>query len=363
MIKILDKYIILKYLGTFTFTGLIFTLISWVIDASQKVESFVNEKLTFHQVVFDYYIYFLININVLLWPLFALIAVIFFTSRLAYNSEIISILNAGVSYKRLCVPYLISSLLIVVPHLVCNHHWIPLANKKRIDFENQYIYKGNKDYDKSSNIHLFIDENTKVYVRYFREDDHSISDLRIEKFDGIRLVKMIKASRAQWQDETETWKISDYTKYLFEANQEYHQSFRDQSFDTVLNMRPNDFIRFKNEREMLTTQEIKQFIAIEKKRGLTDTRNLEIEVHRRTADSYTLIILTLIGMAVASRKVRGGMGVHLAVGVSLGASYIVLSKFSVTFAQGKLMPPILGVWIPNIIYTLIAMYKIRTAQQ
>jgi lipopolysaccharide export system permease protein len=363
MLTILDRYIIGKYFGTFVFTCVIFTLISWVIDASQKVESFVNEKLTLYQVVFDYYFYFLLNINILLWPLFALISVIFFTSRLAYNAEIISVLNAGVSFRRLMVPYLLTALIIAVPHLVSNHWFIPLANKKRIDFENKYIYKGNKDYDRGSNIHLFLDDNSKVYVRYFREEDNSISDFRIEMMDSLQVKQMIKASKAEWIPDVEQWRISDYTRYTFDGEIEKMEKHVGGSFDTTLNMRPSDFIRFKNQREMMTTPDINRYIQEEKKRGISDTRVLEIEIHRRTADSYTLLILTIIGMAVAARKVRGGMGVHLAIGVSLGAAYIVLSKFSVTFAQGKILPAILGVWIPNILFTCIAWFRVYKAQK
>lgn len=363
MRTIIDRYIIRKYISTFVFTGLLFTLISWVIDASQKVESFVNENLTLSQVVFDYYFYFLLNINILLWPLFALISVIFFTSRLAYNSEIISILNAGVSFHRLMVPYLITASIIVLPHLVSNHIFIPLANKKRIDFENQYIYKGNKDYDRGSNMHLFLDENSKVYVRYFREEDNSISDFRIEQLDSLQLRQLIKASRAEWLPDKEQWRIHDYTRYWFDGENEKAVKYAGASFDTMLNMRPGDFVRFKNQREMMTTPQISRYIAEEKKRGISDTRVMEIEIHRRTADSYTLLILTIIGMAVAARKVRGGMGVHLAIGVSLGAAYIVLSKFSVTFAQGKLLPALVGVWIPNLLFTAIAWYRMSRAQK
>jgi len=345
------------------FTGILFTLISFVIDASQKVESFVNEKLTLNQIVFEYYIYFLPNINILLWPLFALIAVIFFTSRLAYNSEIMSILNAGVSFKRIMLPYLISSCLLLLPHLWGNHIFIPKANKKRIEFENQFIYKSNRDHNRSSNIHLFTDENTKVYVRFFREDDNTIADLRLEQFDSLKLVYMVKASRAQWLEEDEKWRISDYTKYAFEGLKEYVIDGKGKEFDTTLNMRPSDFVLFKNQREMMTSPEIRQYIEQERSRGIADTKIFEIEVHRRSADSYTLLILTLIGLSVASRKVRGGMGVHLAVGVSVGAAYIVLSKFSVTFAQGNLLPPVLGVWIPNLIFTGIAIWLLTRAQK
>jgi lipopolysaccharide export system permease protein len=352
-----------KYLSSFVFTGILFTLISFVIDASQKVESFVNENLSLKQIIFDYYLYFLPNINILLWPLFALIAVIFFTSRLAYNSEIMSILNAGVSFRRIMIPYLASACMLIIPHLWGNHTFIPQANKKRIEFENQFIYKSNRDHNRSSNIHLFTDENTKVYVRFFREDDNSVSDLRLERFDSLRLVYMIKAARAEWNEEEKLWKISDYTKFTFDGLKEFVENGKGMSFDTTLNMRPSDFVLFKNQREMMTSKEIRKYIEQERSRGIADTKSFEIEIHRRSADSYTLLILTLIGLAVASRKVRGGMGVHLAVGVSVGAAYIVLSKFSVTFAQGNLLPPVLGVWIPNILFTAIAIWLLTRAQK
>ncbi len=361
--KILDRYIIFKYLGAFFFTALSCSLIVVAIDLSQKVENFVSEKLTAEQIILDYYIYFVPHINILLFPLYALISVIFFTSRLAYNSEIISVLNAGVSFRRLIRPYMITALALSALHLWVNHTLDPLGSKKRVNFENTYIYKGNKEYDRSSNIHLFTDSVTKVYVRYFRESDNGISDFRLERFRDGELVYLLKAARADWLEEEEKWRIADYTVYTFEGLNETMQPHKGESFDTTLNMRPVDFIRFKNQKEMMTSAEIRQYVESERSRGIANTRIYEIEYHRRTADAYTLLVLTLIGLSLSARKVRGGIGLHLALGISIGAAYIVLSKFSITFAQGNLIPPTLGVWIPNIIFTGIALYLVSKAQK
>jgi lipopolysaccharide export system permease protein len=362
-VKTLDRYIILKYISTFFFASLIFSLIILVIDISQKVERFVLEDLTLKEIAMDYYIYFIPHINIMLWPLFALISVIFFTSRMAYNSEIISILNAGVSYNRLVRPYMITAVVLMVAHLFFNHHIIPEGSKSRIAFENTYISKNKKEHERSNNIHLFTDENTKVYVRYFRDQDSTISDIRLERFDSLKLVEMIKAKRAEWLFEEGKWRFQDYEIHTFDGLKETFEKAPGLSFDTTLNMRPDDFIRFSNQKEMMTTAEIKKYIESELSRGIANTRAFEVEIHRRTADAYTLIILTLMGMAVASRKVRGGIGLHLASGISIGAAYIVFSKFAITFAQGNVIPPLVGVWIPNMAFTAITIYLLMKAQK
>jgi lipopolysaccharide export system permease protein len=361
--KLLDKYIIKKYLSTFFFTALICSMIIVVIDVSQRVENFINEKLGFYDIIFVYYLNFIPHINIILFPLYALISVIFFTSKLAYDSEIISILNAGVSFRRLMRPYMISAGLICLLLLFFNHIADPWSSKKRVAFENTYFYKGNKDFDRASNIHFFLDSTSKVYVRYFREGENSISDFRLERFSDNQLVYMLKATRADWIEETEKWKISDYKVFTFEGKRETFKSGLGMNFDTTLNMRPSDFIRFKNQKEMMTTAEIRTYIRSERDRGISNTKVFETEIHRRTADAFTLIILTLIGLTVASRKVRGGMGLHLAIGIGLGAAHIVLSKFAITFAQGNIIPPVIGVWIPNILFSLVALNLLRKAQK
>lgn len=361
--KIFDKYIIGKYVSTFVFASLIFSLIIIVVDISQKVEAFIRESLTIKQIFLEYFVFFVPHINIMLWPLFSLISVIFFTSRLAYNSEIISVLNAGVSFKRIMRPYLITALGLVILHLIANHLLIPQASKHRLEFENTYISKGKKEYDRGNNIHLFIDEHTKVYVRYFREQDSTIADLRLERFEDLQMTYMLKAKRVDWLNDQNKWRISDYEIFTFNGLKETLEKGVGKSIDTTLNMKPGDFIRFKNAKEMMTTPEIRKHIESERSRGLANTRPFEVEIYRRSADAYTLVILTLMGLAIASRKVRGGMGLHLATGISIGAGYIVFSKFAITFAQGNVIPPLVGVWIPNMIFTAITIFLISKAQK
>ncbi len=362
MLKILDRYLMRKYLSTFLFTCLVFSLIAIIIDFSEKVEEFIDEHLSAQQVIFEYYINFIIYINGILWPLFALIAVIFFTSRLAYNSEIIASLAAGISFRRLMVPYALSAALIAGVHLLANHYFIPYGNKSRVTFEHKYIWK-ESDHGKTRDVHLFIGPETKVYVRYYSKPDSAARNIRIERFQDGSLVELLRADRAEWQGPPNRWKLRNYEIRRFRGLHEEIVIGRGQEIDTAFNLTPRDFVWYANEKEMLTTPELKAHIAREQQRGVVNTRIYEVELYRRTADPFTIIILTFIGMPLAARKVRGGMGLHLALGVGIGAIFIFLSRFTITFAMNETMPPLLGVWLPNIIFGGIAAYLVRKAQK
>ena len=360
--KKLDQYIVRKYLATFFFTVLIFTMIASIIDFSEKVEDFIKEPCTKEQIIFDYYLNWIPYINSLLIPLYALIAVIFFTSRLAYNSEIISILNAGVSLRRLMLPYLGAASFIALIHLSGNHFFIPQGNKTRLAFEHQYIWKYS-DQGKTKDVHMFLDDSTKVYIRFYGKKDTVARDFRIEKFKDSQLVYLLKADEAVWRGYPNKWELRNYEIRTFDGEHETLKTGAGKSIDTTLNLIPEDFVRYTNQKEMMASPELRQFIEAERHRGLSNTRVFEIELHRRTSEPFTIIILTIIGLAVASRKVRGGMGLHLAIGIGLGAAFIFLSKFSATFATNRTMPPVLGVWIPNIIFGAIALWLVKRAQK
>lgn len=360
--KKLDRYIIGKYLTTFFFVVLIFTLIAVVIDFSDKVDEFISKPITAWQILSEYYINFIPYINGLLWPLYAMIAVIFFTSRLAYNSEIISIFGAGVSFQRLTIPYLVAAVVISGLHLVANHYVIPKGNKERLRFEYAYIWEGH-DKSKSSNIHMFLSPETKVYVRYYSRKDTVARDFRLETYDGLELRHLLKAKRAEWRGDSVGWQLVDFEQRSFKGLNETLKIGRGEKLDTLINLVPADFVRFSSQREMMTTPELQEFINIERARGLGNTKLYEIEIHRRTAEPFTIIILTLIGLAVASRKVRGGMGLHLAIGIALGAIFIFMSKFSITFATNKALSAWLGVWIPNLFFSMVAVYLLVKAQK
>ncbi|MCB0704937.1 MAG: LptF/LptG family permease [Saprospiraceae bacterium] len=360
--KKLDSYIIRKFISAFFFVALLFTLISVVVDFSDKVEEFIDEPVTVYQVLVSYYFNFTLWINGLLWPLYVLIAVIFFTSRMAYNSEIISILGAGVSFRRMMVPYMGAALLLMGIHFVGNHFIIPKGNKSKLEFERAYIWQ-ESDRGKVEHVNMFIGPNDKIYVRYFRKKDSTAVDFQIDHFERNKLVAIVKAKTAIWQGYPNNWKLKNYEIRTFDGMDETLVVGANEPLDTMFNLTPEDFVKYNNQKEMMTTPELRTYIKEEAQRGVNNTLVYQIEIDRRTADPFTILILTLIGVAIASRKVRGGMGLHLAIGIALGAIYIFLSRFSITFATSEAIPPLLGVWLPNIVFGVIAIYLLARAQK
>jgi lipopolysaccharide export system permease protein len=362
MLKKIDRYIIKKYLGTFLFTIVLFTMIAVIFDFSDRVQKFIEYDLSADQIINEYYINFIPWINSILFPIYALIAVVFVTSRLANNSEIIAILSAGVSFKRILLPYLISALAIVGVHLVGNHHFIPNSNKVLKEFENKYIFKKNVK-NKNKNVHIFTSPESKIFVRYYRSKDTTGVDFRLEEFEDNKLVSLLKASSIEWIEEPDRWKLKDYIIREFDGEKESIVIGKGESLDTALNFSPQDFVYYTNQKEMMTTKELNEFIIIQEEKGAGGKRTYEVEKHRRTADPFTVLILTIIGVAVGGRKVRGGMGLHLAMAVVIGAVYIFFTKVSITFTMNHNVAPLLGVWIPNIIFAGLAAYLVKIAQK
>ena len=362
MLKRIDWYIIRKFLSTFFFVALLFTMFAVVVDYSDKVEEFIDEPVTVFQIIFEYYLNFILWINGLLWPLYVLITVIFFTSRMAYNSEIISILGAGVSFGRLMLPYLAAAFLLAAIHFWANHIIIPLGNKSKLEFEYAHIWK-ESDRGKTENVNMFIGPNEKIYVRYYRKKDSTAVDFQLDHFDGQRLVGILKAKTVIWKGPPNNWQLRNYEIRTFDGMNETLIVDKKEPLDTVLNLTPKDFVRYNNQKEMMTTPELRKFIGEEAQRGVNNTLVYQIEIDRRSADPVTIFILTFIGMAIASRKVRGGMGLHLAIGIGIGAVFIFLSRFSITFATNEAIHPLLGVWIPNIVFATIGVYLIIRAQK
>ncbi len=337
-------------------------MIAVVIDTSDKLEKFLKEDVTLQEIVFQYYGAFIPHINWLLWPLFSLISVIFFTSRMAANSEVISILNAGVSYTRFLRPYFVSAGLICFFHAIGNHFFIPMLNKNRIEFEANYIKK-TSDRHQNNEVHLMLSKDDKVFVRFYNRSDSMARDMRIERFKDGQLVEEYKAREAKYTGDSNIWELKGIVQHTFNGLDEKLVVIPRDTVRMKLNLTPDDFFTIRNYKETLPTPKLLRFIAKEETRGSGVDGEYRIEFHRRTADSATLFILMLIGVSVASRKVRGGMGLNLAVGVSLGASYMILSKFSVTFALSNILPPMLGVWIPNLIFIGVSIWLISRAQK
>lgn len=357
----IDWYIIKKYLTTFVFSITMLAFVSIAIDLSEKISRLMDQPVTWKEIVFDYYLNFIPWILGLLAPVFALISVIFFTGRLAKNNEILAILNAGANYWRFLRPFLLGGLVIAVLLWLGGNYVIPKASKKKNTFENAYIFKSNRKVD-VDNVHFFIGPETKAYVRYFRLRDTSLQGFRIETFKDHTITAVLKAEKAVFKSHPNTWTLHDYTIHEFNGEKESVQFFK-QPKDTVLSFVPDDFISYINDMEMMTTPELVSYIEYEKSRGVKTPSRYILELHRRTADPVTILILTIIGVSVSSRKSRGGMGLNLAIGVAVGAIFVFLQKFSNTFATGQVIPAELGMWIPNIIFFLVAIYFVSKAQK
>ncbi len=337
-------------------------MVALVIDFSDRADKFINLDIPFKEILIKYYLNFIPWINGLLWPLFSLIAVIFFTSRLAKNTEIVAMLSAGISYRRILVPYMIAAGVIAGLLWIGSNYIIPRSNKIKTTFENEYIAR-HKERTLGSDIHFYVAPNEKIYLRYYRRTDTTGQSFRFERFKDGKLEYVIKASKLSLKEKPNLWTLTDYEKRHFYDHNEDLILAKGEQMDTVINLTPQDFII--NDKDMLamTTPELKEAVRRRTERGLGNITKYLLEIHKRTADPVAVLILTLIGASVASRKSRGGVGMNLAVGIVFGSIFVVMSKFSETFSYNLNLPPILAMWIPNIAFTFVAIYLLSKAQK
>lgn len=358
----LDRYIIRKYLSTFFFTALLFTIIAITINFSEHIEKFVDKPVTRKEILFDYYLNFIPYINGLLWPIFSLIAVIFFTSRMARNTEVVAMLNAGMSYGRFLRPYLVSAFFLSGIYLVGNHFFFPKGNKTMMTFENKYVFPNNYKV-KSSNIHLFIGPESKVHISNYLTNDSSGTGFRLEQYDDLKLTFLLHAKTFEYLRAEKKWRLRDYSIRRWNDGKESFFSGKGMTLDTAIALYPSDFVYYTNDKEMMTSAELLRFIQYEQERGIGFSRVMKSEYHRRWAEPFTIVILTIIGASIASRKQRGGMGFNLALGVLIGAVFVFLSKFALTFSTNLYMNPMLAMWLPNLVFGGIATWLVSRAQK
>lgn len=341
---------------------LLITMISIVIDFSEKINKFIDHDLGTITVLKEYYLPFIPWINGFMWPLFSLIAVIFFTSRMAKDTEIIAILSSGVSYYRLMVPFIVAASILAGLLWVGKNYIIPYSNKYKNDFEYEYLTKKHSQ-TLNNDIHFFLNPLEKVHVRYYRQRDTSVQGFRIESFDDGKLVRTLKAERLLYGGEPKKWTIKDYEIRTFDGMEESLTIAKGKELDTILNLTPADFVQNTKLMENMTSGDLRSYIKREQSRGVAAAKNFIIQLHQRNSEPFSIIVLTIIGLAVASRKVRGGMGLHLAIGIILGAAYVMIGQFSATFSNNLSFPPALGAWTPNIIFSIIAIYLVHRSQK
>ncbi len=361
MLTTLDKYFIGKYLSTFFFAILICSMISMAIDFSDKVRSFIESGCTLKNILIDYYPGFVAHMTGLLMPMYVLITVVFFTSRLAFNSEILSVFNAGVGFRRLLRPYMLAAGFVSLLHLSLGHYFIPKMNQSRLWFERTFVWV-DKQQVKSNNIHFMMGDDTKAYIKGYDSKAKRISTLRIQQLEGSAVKSILEADNVYWKEDLKKWTLQTYSIRQFDGLKEHYQRFNT-PLDTNINLAPQDFIFYHNQSEEMTSMQLNEAIDRDRARGFSNTRQYTIELYRRFADAFTNIILTVIGLAVAGRKVRGGMGLHLAIGIGIGFVFILLQKFAISFASSGNVPVALGMWLPNIAFALLAIVLVVRAQK
>lgn len=357
-IGIIDRYIIGKFLGTYFFALALIIVIVVVFDAAEKIDDFITQKAPLTAIAFEYYLNFVPYFVNQFSGLFTFIAVIFFTSKMAYQTEIIAILSSGVSFRRMMWPYFLSASAIVTLSLGLNLYIIPVANINRLEFERKYIRKMNT-FKYERHIYRQITPGVFVYVRDYVSADQSASFLSLERYENDRMVAALETSPARFDPETRHWTSEKYITRTFDGDKEVFEKHT--NLDTLINLSSEELGRVDDLVKTMDIVRLSKFIAAQKQKGSDMIASFEVERQSRFAFPVATFILTLIGVSLSSRKVRGGTGLHIGIGIVLCFSYILVSKFAEEFAKGGLLPASIAVWLPNIIYLFIAIYLYRKA--
>ena len=353
MFKLIDRYIIRKFLGTYVFAIVLLLAIVVMFDINEKLDAFLKAPLD--KTLFDYFLNFLPYFANQFSPLFTFIAVIFFTSKLAENSEIIAMLSAGISFRRLLRPYMFSAAIIALATFILDAYVIPPANVKRINYTNTYVKDKRVDY--GANIMLMVAPGEIAYMNRFDNNTKSGTRFSLEKFDDEkRLISRLTAQSIRW-DTLYSWRVYDYVIRDIEGEREFIT--KGQQLDTMIPFEPRDFLISENDHQLLTTPALSEYIDRQKERGVANIQSFQVEYHRRFAMTAAAFILTVIGLSLSSRKVKGGMGLNIGIGLVLSFSYILFMTITQTFAISGLTSPFVAMWIPNIIYTIIAIILYR----
>jgi lipopolysaccharide export system permease protein len=352
-IKILDAYIIKKFLGTYFGAILLIIVIAVVFDFSEKIDDFLDNNAPVHGIIFDYYLNFIPYFAVLFAPLFTFISVIFFTSRMAYNTEVIAILSSGVSFPRLLQPYLLAATFIMLFNFYLGNYVIPHANHARFNFEEKYYHNVPKGF-RGKDVHKQIEPGVIIYLESFNSRNNYGRRFSIEKYEHGKLVSKLFAQEVRWDSTKSKWNIRDYYIRDYLNGKQYITEGK--SLDTTLNLNPGEFSMRDNEVEAMNLGELNKFISNQKMQGSAKVNWLLVERNKRFSFPFSTFILTLIGVSVSSRKVRGGIGMHIGIGLLVSFSYIFFLQFSAQYAISGSLSPFVATWLPNFIFGIVAYF-------
>lgn len=362
--KKLDWYILKKFFTAFFFCIFLFTVIAVVIDVSEKTDDFVKSKLSFTQIIVQYYYGFVPHIIALLFPLFVFIAVIFFTSKMAGRSEIIAILASGTSYNRWLRPYIIGGIVLSLLLWYANQYVVPKANVIRTNFEGRYIdinstYEAITSSKRGRDIYFKLDSFSYASIQGYDTATKQGGPFFMNKIKGNKVVENIRSEMIRWDTAKKKWVLTSVMDRKLNSLKENLTQENERVMN--FNFLPFDLKRDNYAKSKLTTPELNRFINLEEMRGSETLNELKVERYRRDATPFTVLMLTIIGAVVAGRKVRGGSGVHLALGFAIAAIYIVTDKFSTIFSTKGNFPPIVATWLPNFIFCFVVWYIYKKA--
>lgn len=357
-LTILDRYILRQFLGTYFLATLLILLVIAMFDVTEKLDAFLTAPLK--ETLFDYFASFLPYFANQLSPLFVFISVIFFTSKLAGNSEIIAILASGVSYTRLLRPYMLGAAVLALLTFALSNFIIPPTNVARIAYTNKYVK--NKSVASGSNIQLMASPDNVVYISRFENSNKTAYRFSMDRFKDKALMSRMTARTAQY-DTTRMyhWRLGDYMIRDFDGMNEKVR--RGSTIDTIIPIEPKDFIIAANDQETLTTPQLTEYVEKQRMRGVANIKAFEIEIQKRYAATAAAFILTLIGMALSSKKVKGGMGLNIGIGLLLSFTYILFSTITSTFAINGLTTPFIAMEIPNLVYLVIGIWLFQRVRR
>ena len=360
--RILDKYILKKYFTSFIFTLLILIPIAIAIDVSEKIGRFIDHAdLGAVEIIKDYYIPFTINYGNTFMPLALFISTILFTSKLASNTEIVAIHSAGISYKRFIRPYMIGAISIAIISLVTNHFIVPPSNKTLEAFNEQYLRKTKRTKHNVAKVSLQLTKNDFVYFKNFSFKRNTGYGFSYEHFDGLQLKYKIIGGNIKWNKKDSTYTITNYKKRRIYSQIDSIETGK--KFDTIFNFLPKNLLYVDYLAKEMPSHELSKHIAISEERGVKNLNRYKVELYERSSLPVSSIILTLIAVSLAARKRRGGIGINLAVGVSLMFIYVFFMKVAKVLGAGVAYNPFIMMWLPNIVFGLLAVYFYVKAKQ
>lgn len=361
--KRIDRYILFKFLSTYIFLIALIITIAIIFDFNEKIDKITNGGAKWHEILLDYYANFIPYFSNMFSPLFVFIAVIFFTTKLANNSEIIAMKSTGMSFRRLLRPYFIGATLIAIASFGLGAYVIPNGNVARVNFENKYIKKQTA-IDEADNIQMQVDTGVVAYIAHFDNRTKSGSGFSLDKFSEKKLISRLTAETIQYDtlaDHKYSWTLHGYMQRTLHGTKEKIKSGN--KLDTTIIMEPKDFFYIQGQQETMTLPELKSFIDRQRLRGAAGVNQFEVEYYKRFATPFAAFILTLIGVSISCEKRKGGMGASIGLGLALTFTYILFQTVSASFAINAGWPAGISVWMPNLIFAFIALWFFKRTPQ